>query len=233
MGSVNEGIVIFNTDFRVLLWNRFMEELTGVPAGEVVGEIVTDYSPYIKETFIKNDLQRVLEGESFTSGEVTFDFPRSGRSGWLIGLNTPLKNSENNIIGIIISIRDITRRKMVELSLGKTQKISGKPWMQPPTGSGPGMSGPMSCITAPGSIPCSVTSREFPAKFTEYRKLIHPDDLHQTMVIVRDYMNSKDKDCYENEYRLKTKSGEYRWIYAKARVVAREKDGRSAHDRQS
>ena len=65
---------------------------------------------------------------------------------------------------------------------------------------------------------------EFPASYESWESLIHPDDLETTLSVAGNYLKTKP-DTYENEFRMKTKSGYYRWIHAKARVVERAGNG--------
>jgi len=65
---------------------------------------------------------------------------------------------------------------------------------------------------------------EFPPSFESWQNLIHPDDLQSALGVVEEYLKTKP-DEYENEFRLKTKGGGYRWMRAKARVVERSQDG--------
>ncbi|MBP7737266.1 MAG: PAS domain S-box protein [Spirochaetes bacterium] len=228
MASVNEGIVIFNRDFRVLLWNRFMEELSGIPAENVIGRTPPDLSPYIKNRAMLDDMRRALAGESFRSGDLEFEFARSGRKGWMIGQFTPLRNSQQEVIGIIVSIRDITRRRMAELSLGRTQEdlretldaTTDGIWTWNAKGNEYYFSPRF--YTMLGYKP-----EDFPATFPSFKTLIHPDDLERSIAVIKRFSRTEQPDIYENEFRLKTRDGSYRWIYSRARVVERDQEGRA------
>lgn len=53
-------------------------------------------------------------------------------------------------------------------------------------------------------------------------KLIHPEDVQKTKQKIQEYLEGKT-DSYSNEYRLKHKSGEYRWVYERALTLKDEK----------
>lgn len=40
------GVVVVDRDLRGLLWNRFMESLTGIPAADVLGRPLLDVLPH-------------------------------------------------------------------------------------------------------------------------------------------------------------------------------------------
>ncbi len=65
---------------------------------------------------------------------------------------------------------------------------------------------------------------EFPATYESWRDLIHPDDRERALSAAEEYLATKP-DLYENEFRLRTKSGAYRWIQTRARVVERDENG--------
>ena len=69
---------------------------------------------------------------------------------------------------------------------------------------------------------------EFPATYDSWVALIHPDDRASALAVANDYMKEKP-DEYENEFRLRTKDGDYRWIHAKARVVERDEHGQAVY----
>jgi PAS domain S-box-containing protein len=67
---------------------------------------------------------------------------------------------------------------------------------------------------------------EFAATFESWVDMLHPDDRDRATRRFADYRDGVE-DAYENDFRLRTKDGSYRWIHAKARVVARDEDGRA------
>jgi len=66
----------------------------------------------------------------------------------------------------------------------------------------------------------------FPATYETWKSLIHPDDLAGALSVAEDYLVSKP-DHYENEFRMRTKAGEYRWIHAQSTVVERDECGKA------
>ena len=64
----------------------------------------------------------------------------------------------------------------------------------------------------------------FPPGFESWKDLIHPDDLDEALSVATRWLESK-QDEYENEVRMRTADGEYRWIRARGRVVERDEAG--------
>ncbi len=69
---------------------------------------------------------------------------------------------------------------------------------------------------------------EFPAGYDAWADLLHPDDREKALAVARNYLETKP-DIYENEFRLRTKSGEYRWIRTRAKVVERDENGNAEY----
>ncbi len=69
---------------------------------------------------------------------------------------------------------------------------------------------------------------EFPASYETWVSLIHAEDLERAVSVAEEYLKTKP-DVYENEFRMKTRNGNYRWMHAKARVTKRDKDGNAEY----
>jgi|GEM_PF-1681868 len=64
----------------------------------------------------------------------------------------------------------------------------------------------------------------FPADYDHWADLLHPDDRESAVSVAEDYLGQKT-DRYENEFRMRTKDGTYRWIHVIAKVVEWAPDG--------
>jgi diguanylate cyclase (GGDEF)-like protein/PAS domain S-box-containing protein len=112
--NAGEGIVVYDRDMRYLVWNRFMEELTGLPAESVLGHRAPDVFPHLSEQGVDELIRRALRGESVSSPDIHYYVPGSHRSGWVSGVYRPHYDAAGNVAGVIALIRDITERKSAE-----------------------------------------------------------------------------------------------------------------------
>jgi len=64
----------------------------------------------------------------------------------------------------------------------------------------------------------------FPATFEALKGITHPDDLQKALAVAREHRRTR-QDYYENVFRLRTASGDYRWIESRGRVVERDPEG--------
>ena len=69
------------------------------------------------------------------------------------------------------------------------------------------------------------TSDEVKPTFSDWINLIHPDDLPKVIKFAQERGKST-QDFFESEYRVKAKSGEYRWVMSRGKIASRFDDGR-------
>jgi diguanylate cyclase (GGDEF)-like protein/PAS domain S-box-containing protein len=112
--NAGEGIVVYDRELRYVLWNRFMEEMTGMAAEEVLGQLAADLFPHIHDQQVDEMLVRAMAGETVSSPDIHYYVPRTGRQGWVSSVYRPHHNAEGHVAGVIGLIRDITERKAAE-----------------------------------------------------------------------------------------------------------------------
>ena len=116
---------------RVILWNKALEIMTGIPATEMIGKGDYAYAiPLYGEArqqlidLIFEDSQEIKalypyisrEGETLTT-EVFCKALYDGKGAWVFAKASPLRDQTGKIIGAIESIRDITVNKQTERKL--------------------------------------------------------------------------------------------------------------------
>lgn len=114
ISSAVEGIVVYDREFRYMLWNPFMEKMTGVKAAHVLGRKAADLFPHLKEYGVIHLFERALGGETVASPDIPFRTVSSGKTGWVSAVYGPHRDAQGKIIGVTASIRDITERKKIE-----------------------------------------------------------------------------------------------------------------------
>jgi|GEM_PF-409425 len=220
-----DATLITDSENRVIAWNRAMEEMTGIPKGEMLGKdhfeaMVPFYGaagPYLVD-FIGRDDSEILsryknirrKGETIYA-EVFTPALYIGRGAFIWAIASPLYNSEGKVIGAIESIRDITDRKRVEEALQAWMRrydliveASGQVAYEylVPTGE----------ITWGKSIEkvLGYPPDEFKGGFAQWKELLHPEDLQATL----DSLGTAEKDCafWDAQYRMRHRLGHYVWI---------------------
>lgn len=118
-----EGIVVYDRELRYVVWNPFMEEVSGLKAAELIGKKYWEAFPFFDESGIPESLLRILRGESVETLEFKYHVSEPERGGWVSLSYAPLLNVRKEINGIIGTLRDITERKKTEEQRRHSQKM--------------------------------------------------------------------------------------------------------------
>lgn len=121
--GAREGIIVYDRELRYRVWNPFMEQLSGLPAKDVLGKTPLEVFPFLKEVGVMERLNRVIGGEVAEPLEFPFDLPDAGKFGWCSDSSAPMLNSGGEIIGVIATVRDTTENRKTEEQLRQSQKM--------------------------------------------------------------------------------------------------------------
>jgi PAS domain S-box-containing protein len=112
--SAQEGVIVHDLNLCLRVWNPFMEQISGISAGDVLGKLPSEFFPFAEELGITERLEKVLSGEVSAPFDFPYFFPMTGRSGWASLLSSPFLNTKGKIIGAISTIQEISWRKQLE-----------------------------------------------------------------------------------------------------------------------
>lgn len=130
-----DATLVINAAGEVVAWNRALEEMTGVPAGEMVGKgnyehalpFYGDRRPLLADLVLDPSIctddrypQMRREGDALVA-EITAARPR-GRDTVIWAKATALRDQEGNVVGAIEAIRDITDRRRAEEALRASEE---------------------------------------------------------------------------------------------------------------
>ena len=131
INSLPEATFVIDKNGKVLLWNKAIEDLTGIKAEKITGKGNYEYALPFFNSRIPTLINMVLNyNEELTKGYSCIErlkdgsligevfCPAIGDSGAYLWVKaTPLRDMDGNIVGAIESFKDITERKKAEKEL--------------------------------------------------------------------------------------------------------------------
>ena len=130
-----DATLAIDKEKRIIIWNKAIEEMTGIPAVEMMGKGDYAYSiPFYGEArpqlmdlvFLdREEIEArysyiIREGDSLTA-EAFCNALYNNKGAWIFAKASPLHDQSGNIIGAIESIRDITEQKQAEKALKENE----------------------------------------------------------------------------------------------------------------
>ena len=130
-----DATFVIDGDGKVIAWNRAIEEMTGIPAPEMIGKGNYEHAipfygerrPILIDLALKPDRRyegtyvSTERGETVLIGEAYMPALKGGDV-YLHGTASVLRDSAGNVIGAIESIRDITERRRMEEALRRREE---------------------------------------------------------------------------------------------------------------
>jgi len=122
-----DSTFVINRSGQVIAWNRAIEEMTGIAAGEMLGKGEYEYAiPFYgirrkilidlifePDEIIAKDYAHIIHEKDMLIADTVLSRPK-GRTVTLMGKAGPLYNRQGEIVGAIESIRDISELKNAE-----------------------------------------------------------------------------------------------------------------------
>ncbi len=119
LNSVTDGVALYDTELRYVACNRALQQVTGMPAEEIIGRSVFDVFPTTRHDGIDLLLERALRGENVRSSERSFVVPATGERIWVESKFYPHFDTDGEIIGVVGIISDVTERRVAQENLWK------------------------------------------------------------------------------------------------------------------
>lgn len=211
--GVPVGLCFLDLNLRFVSVNKRLAELHNLPVashlgryiGEVVPEKFSEVEPY---------LLRALQGEPYTGLEIRSPDPRRpGASRDLLISYQPARDEVDEVIGVSVSVVDITRRKKAEEALAESEdhyrhavELNPQiPWTAEPNGMILDASLRWERLTG-------LTKEE--TRGTGWARAVHPDDLSATLKAWEESVRTSNP--LDVQYRVHCVDGAWRWMRARA-----------------
>jgi PAS domain S-box-containing protein len=129
---------VIDSNHKIISWNKALEEYSGIAAAEILGTdqqwraFYPEKRPVLADLLVDGRIDLIPElyaGKFSKSGLVkgAYDaidfFPHMGESGiWLHFTAAPVVDAKGTVIGAVETLEDITKRRMAEEALQKSEK---------------------------------------------------------------------------------------------------------------
>ena len=219
--------IVFVSDAqgRIEWVNKAFETFTEYSYDEAVGKTAASlmHGKDTSDASIMAMNQALANHQSF-SGEI-YNYSKSGKGFWLSVSITPIKNKDNQLEGYIAIELDITDKKRDEQKLVEARKtlefaLEGNgygiwDWVVPEDN--------VSFSRVWKSM-LGYAEHEVADAFSAWEDLVYDEDLPVVKRELERYFKG-EVDHYRAEFRMRTKSGDYRWILAQGKAVRLQSNG--------
>jgi diguanylate cyclase (GGDEF)-like protein/PAS domain S-box-containing protein len=125
LASIGDGVLATDADGRIEILNPVAESLTGWPASEAHGHLLSEVFRLLVgdlpgDPMLETLLRRCMdEGERVRLGEGVSLERRDGRRSAIEGTCSAIRHLDGRIIGVILVFRDIGEKRILELQLAR------------------------------------------------------------------------------------------------------------------
>ncbi len=186
-------------------------------------EILQMYHPDDRDLFQQTVSLAISQGTSYKK-ELRIVHP-GGQIRYVEARGTSVFNETSEVIKLLGTVMDITDRKQAEAAL----QISEERFYLAFEGCSMGLwdwnvrTGEV-YFSSRWKTMLGYEVEEVENSFASWEQLVHPEDLPQAQAAIQAHFQC-ESSMYEVEFRMMTKSGEWKWILAQARVMERDDAG--------
>ena len=118
-----DGIIVKDLALRFTVWNRGMEQMTGMARADVLGRTSEEIFPSLSGWPIGAAWHDALAGRTTSYAAQPFSFPERNRQGFVDETISPLRDATGSIVGALAVVRDVTDRRRMEDMMRQAQKM--------------------------------------------------------------------------------------------------------------
>ena len=216
-------------DGSYLCCNAAFERLCGQSEGAVVGKTDRDlFAPEPASTACMHDAEALATGRPWT-GDEWWSFAPDASHGLFEVTRSPLFGEDGASIGVLGVARDVSASRRADGDESRVQErltlalqASGTGVYDADLSTGEAVIG--------GGLPARLgyAAGEFRGTKHEWLSLVHPDDRPALEAQLAE-SDAGRCDCFDGEYRLRTRSGDWVWVLHKGRTQ-RDASGRATRE---
>ncbi|MGB0429780.1 MAG: PAS domain-containing protein [Bacteroidia bacterium] len=232
--ALGEGLVVQDVKDNIVMANPNAAEILGLQMNQLLGK--DSYDPLWKAS---NSDGKELKPEEHPSvvarktGKTVSNFIMNLQTGKgerrFIKINSvPIKNDVNEVIQTVTTFTDITNEKQSEAKVKAANKVLD--FALEATGAALwdiDFEKDTTTVDDRWAAMLGYTRKELePITLQTFIDLVHTDDIEKTLAMLNSYIEGKINK-YSANFRMKTKQGDYKWIWGQAKALIRSKEGKA------
>ena len=225
LSNIRESYVFLNTELKIVYYNTAArEQALAYHSTELyIGMPIIALVHESRKALLDKVYKEALNGKRFVSESE--HLPANGTKIFFENTFQPAYNEKNEIVGAIISSRDITDKKRSQQAIQESEErlqfaleaANHVAWdwnLQ------------TNEVIYSGSYKklYGFSENELKNDFSEWISRIHPEDKEKMQSLVTAHIQSRTLD-HNSQYRIRDSEGHYRWIRAKGRLVSFDEAG--------
>ena len=211
---------------RYQLLNKSWSQYTGINADDAIGKTDQEIWPIEVPELVDNDAQVLEEGTALAYEEQTCS--AQGVISTLMSHKFPLLDAQENVIGLGAVSVDISNLKRAEQELHDSQRQLELSMVGANAGLWDWDSNKESLQTNHIWAEMLGYSKQelddqFGNKYERWAQLVHPEDLEEAVNALQSHIFGYS-ETYRAEFRMKTKSGDWKWILGVGKAFERNSE---------
>ncbi|MCB1156562.1 MAG: PAS domain S-box protein, partial [Leptospiraceae bacterium] len=219
--SIQEGILVSDINFNIIYHNDASEDIFGYKHTDIQNKNLLDFFSNVKKIELKDILKSVLQDSTYSAEWHCLTSYYADL--YIEVLISPIKNLKQNISGLILVARNITKRKIENREYDNlsqrlkiatdSAKLAVWEW---------DIEKDYIFFDKRMYELMGISEDSFEGSLYSFIKLIHPDDVVKFINEIEDAI--KHKHNFEMEYKLIKKQAPFKYIKSFARVLFSQKD---------
>jgi PAS domain S-box-containing protein len=115
------GCIVFDTDFKVIQWTPAAERIIGYSREEVLDRDSLEFLVTPEVQASSSAIRQRLASGDFAAHSVNQNITKDGRTIMAEWYNTPLRNTQGDVVAVLSMVQDITERQQVEEQLRESR----------------------------------------------------------------------------------------------------------------
>ena len=207
---IPNAIIYGDRNLNIYHINETAEELFEIKKHEILGKRITEMLNYEIVGQNPEDVLASMRNNTVWKGEVIFTL-RNGKRKSLLASARMVFNAEGEMQGWVGIYNDITVLKNTQERLQlATEGTAAGIWDWPDVSKDEEWWSPRFYQLL------GYAEGDLSPALSTFQSLLHPDDVKGTLTLLDEHFKSKKR--FEIEYRLRTKSGEYKWFLGSAQA---------------